>query len=85
MSKSNLDVLEEEAIEVLRQHAEEFAPSELREWMIKQFKHEYKPEISALIDRLLVHKVIVLVHQGFPDNKYRRTSKNDVATDDETT
>jgi hypothetical protein len=85
MSKSNLDVLEEEAIEVLKQHAEEFAPSELREWMIKQFKHDYKPENSALIDRLLIHNIIVLVHQGFPDNIYRRTGEGSLATDDETT
>ncbi len=72
MRKENLDVLEEQAIVVLNKHQEEFTPPMLREWMVEEFhQHDLKFDISALIERLVKNKKIVLFKTDFPDSTYR--------------
>ncbi len=71
MGRENLDVLEEQAIEVLKKHPEEFTPPMLRNWMVEEFQqHDLKYDISALVTRLVNNGKIVLIKESFPDSTY---------------
>jgi hypothetical protein len=78
MGKTNLDVLEAEAKEVLLSLPERFTPSHVRQAMVEKFgQYDLKFDISAVISRLLKSGEILLDKEDLPESLYRRATRAD--------